>query len=323
MNTFTQAACGVLLAYGLASSPALAQSDWPTRPIIMVVPFPPGGVTDTVARPVAEAMGRALKQPVVIENRGGAGGGVGMAHVAKATPDGYTILMALPSVSIIPEADRISGRPAMYQVSQLEGIARFTADPTALTVRADSPWKNLADFVADARKREITYGSSGSYGTLHIYMEAFRSEANLRMQHIPYTGAGPAIVALMGGQIDAVAASPASVLPHVKSGRLKVLAHWGQGRLASMPDVPSLTEAGYPVEFAQWSGLFVPAGTPRPIVEKLRAAAKAAATDEKVNRVIEGAGIPMMYMDTPEFRSYWANDAQKLTRAIQKIGKVD
>lgn len=323
MNTFMQAACGVLLAHGVAVSPAIAQSDWPGRPIIMVVPFPPGGVNDTVARPVAEAMGRVLKQPVVVENRGGAGGGVGMAHAAKATPDGYTILMALPSVSIIPEADRISGRPAMYQVDQLEGVARFTADPTVLTVRADSPWKNLADFVADTRKREISYGSSGTYGTLHIYMEAFRAEAGLRMQHVPYTGAGPALIALMGGQIEAVAASPASVLPHVKSGRLKVLAHWGAGRLKSMPDVPSLTESGYPVEFAQWSGLFVPAGTPKRVVDTLRAAARAAAEDEKVNRVIEGAGLPMMYLDTPEFQKYWAADALKLTQAIQKIGKVE
>jgi len=328
MHNTLHAACAALLAYGISASPAAwaqsaADSNWPTRPITMVVPFPPGGVNDTVARPVAEAMSRALKQPVIVENRGGAGGGVGIAHAAKSTPDGYTILMALPSISIIPEADKLSGRPPMYQVNQVTPVARFTADPTVLAVRADAPWKNLADFVADAKKREISYGSSGTYGTLHIFMEAFRSQADLKMQHVPYTGAGPALIGLMGGQVDAMAVSPASVSPHVKSGRVKILAHWGEGRLQSMPDVPSLTESGYPVEFAQWSGLFVPTGTPPAVIEKLRVAAKAAAEDDKVNKVIEGAGIPVMYLDTAEFKKYWAADAEKLTRAVQKVGKVD
>lgn len=324
MRNTLHAACAALLAYGMSAAPAAwAQADWPSKPITMVVPFPPGGVNDTVARPVAEAMSRALKQPVIVENRGGAGGGVGIAHAAKSAPDGYTILMALPSISIIPEADKLSGRPPMYQVNQLSPVARFTADPTVLAVRSDAPWKNLADFVADAKKREISYGSSGTYGTLHIFMEAFRAQADLKMQHVPYTGAGPALIGLMGGQVDAMAVSPASVSPHVKSGRVKILAHWGEGRLQSMPEVPSLMESGYPIEFAQWSGLFVPTGTPPAVIEKLRVAAKTAAEDAKVNKVIEGAGIPVMYLDTAEFKKYWEADAEKLIRAVQKVGKVD
>ncbi len=320
MKKLLKVSLGALL---LCGSTAMAQSDWPNRPVVMVVPFPPGGVVDTVARPVAEAMGRYLKQTVVVENKGGAGGGLGMAHVARATPDGYTILMALPSISIIPQADKIVGRSPMYQLSSLTPIARFTADPTVLAVRADSPWKTLDQFVAHARQKEVSFGSSGIYGTLHVFMEAFRAEADLKMLHIPYTGAGPSIAGLLGGQIDSMAVSPASVMQHVKSGRLRVLAHWGDEPLQVMPELTSLNDAGYAVQFAQWTGMFVPTGTPSAAIEKLRLAAKAAATDPKVRETIEKAGVPVKYLDTPEFRKYWEKDAAKLTLTVEKIGKVE
>ncbi|MGI8895473.1 MAG: Bug family tripartite tricarboxylate transporter substrate binding protein, partial [Casimicrobiaceae bacterium] len=137
-----------------------AQDAYPSKAITMVVPFPPGGVADIVARPAAEAMSRVLKVPVVIENRAGAGGGIGMGHVAKAKPDGYTVLLALSSISIIPEADKVTERTPMYQLNQFVPIARFTADPTVLAVRADSPWNSVQEFVADAKKRSgaITFG---------------------------------------------------------------------------------------------------------------------------------------------------------------------
>ena len=140
-------------------------------------------------------MGRALGAPVVIENKAGAGGGIGMGYVAKAKPDGYTVLLALSSISILPEADKVTGRAPMYQFKDFVPIARFTADPTVLAVRADSPWKTLAEFVADARKRPgaITYGSSGNYGTMHVPMEMFDASAGIKMLHVPFTGAGPAV----------------------------------------------------------------------------------------------------------------------------------
>jgi len=143
---------------------AFAQSDYPAKQVTMVVPFPPGGVADITARPLADAMGRILKQPVIVENKAGAGGGVGMQYVARAKPDGYTILLALSSISIIPEADKVLGRQPMYQLNQLVPIARFTADPTVLAVRADSPYKSVKDLL-DAAKKEpgtIPYGSSGN-----------------------------------------------------------------------------------------------------------------------------------------------------------------
>jgi len=313
----------VACALALATVPALAQ--FPDRPVTMIVPFPPGGVADTVGRPIAEAMGAALKQPVVIENKAGAGGGIGMAHVAKAKPDGYTILMALSSLVVLPEADKILGRAPAFQVKDLVPIARITADPTVLAVRADSPWKTYAEFIAYAKANpgKLNFGSSGNYGTMHIPMAMLMNATDTKMTHVPYTGAGPAIVGLLGGQVDAISTGPASILQHVQAGKVRVLAHWGEARLAVLPDVPTLKEVGAPIDYAQWSGVFAPAGTPEPVLAKLREAARAAANDPKVKDVLGKAGSPILYQDQPDFQRYVDADARKMTEVVQKIGKVE
>ncbi len=304
---------------------ALAQTAWPARSITMVVPFPPGGLADLVARPVAEAMARDLGQPVVIENRAGAGGGIGMAYTAKAKPDGHTVVLALSSLTVIPEADVVLGRSQMYALGDLRPIARFTADPTVLAVRADAPWKSFSDFVEDAKKRPtaINYGSSGNYGTMHVPMEILAQSAGIKMTHVPFTGAAPAVVALLGGQIDAISTGPATVLQHIKAGKLRVLAHWGNGRLASMPEVPSIKDSGLNVEYAQWSGLFIPSATPEPIAQRLRAAAKFAAADAKVNEVIQGAGSPVLFQDSADFEKYVQLDAKRMVDVVKRIGKLN
>ena len=318
---FTLTAALLLTLGGFAA----AQATWPTRPITMIVPFPPGGLADLVARPVAEAMARELGQPVIIENKAGAGGGIGMALVSKAPADGYTVLMALSSLTVIPEADVVLGRAQMFALNSLRPIARFTADPTVLAVRTDAPWKTVKDFVEDAKKRPgaINYGSSGNYGTMHVPMEILSQNASIRMTHVPFTGAGPAVVALLGGQIDAVSSGPATVLQHVKAGKLRVLAHWGNGHLDALPDVPALKTAGYNAEYAQWSGLFVPAATPEPVVQRLRAAARSAAMDAKVKEIILNAGSPILYQDAPDFEKYVQADARRMAEVVKKIGKVE
>ena len=318
--------CSVGALAGLmAPSLAAAQAAYPERPITMIVPFPPGGVADTVARPVAEALGRELKQPVLVENKAGAGGALGMAVAARAAADGYTVLLSLSSISILPEADRILGRKPAYQLSQFKPIARFTADPTVFVVRADARWKTLAEFIADARAHPgiYNYGSSGNYGTMHVPMEMLKASAGFRMTHIPYTGAGPAVVALLGGQVDAIASGPSTVAQQIQAGRLRALAHWGEQPLASLPDVPSLKQLGYPVRFAQWSALFVPAATPDDIVRRLRAAAAKVAADANVRQVIAKAGSPIEYLDAPAFQTYWDTDAAEMTKAVRAVGKVE
>ena len=213
----------------------------------------------------------------------------------------------------------------MYSFNALRPIARFTADPTVLAVRAEAPWKTVKDFVEDAKKRPgaINYGSSGNYGTMHVPMEILSQNAGVKMTHVPFTGAGPAVIALLGGQIDAVSSGPATVLQHVKAGKLRVLGHWGNGRLESMPDVPALKDAGYNAEYAQWSGLFIPAGTPEAIAQRLRAAARAAANDAKVKEIILKAGSPVLYQDTPDFEKYVAGDVKRMADVVKKIGKVE
>ena len=316
-----------LLAALLLSSAfsAIAQGSWPTRSITMIVPFPPGGLADLVARPVAEAMSRELGQPVVIENKAGAGGGIGMSLAAKSKPDGYTMVMALSSLTVLPEADVVLGRTPMFGLNDLRPVARYTADPTVLAVRAESPWKSVQEFVDDAKKRPgaINYGSSGNYGTMHVPMEILAQVSGSKLTHIPFTGAGPAVVALLGGQIDAVSTGPATVLQHVKAGKLRVLGHWGNGKLASMPEVPSLKDAGFNAEYAQWSGLFIPSATPEPVAQRIRAAARAAAQDAKVREVILGAGSPVQFQDSPDFEKYVQADAKRMVDVVKKIGKVE
>ena len=308
----------------VVATAAYAQ-EWPERPITMIVPFPPGGVADTVARPVAEALSRELKQSVVVENRAGAGGALGIGVASRAAPDGYTVLMSLSSISILPEADKILDRKPAYQLAQFKPIARFTADPTVLVVRADAPWKTFAEFLADVRAHpgKYNYGSSGNYGTMHVPMEMLKAEAGFRMTHIPYTGAGPAVVALLASQVDAIASGPSTVVQQIQAGKLRALAHWGDHPLVGLPDVPSLKQLGHPVQFAQWSALFVPAATPDDIVKKLRAAAAKAAADPTVRQVIAKAGSPVEYLDAPEFQAYWDADAAQMTKAVRAVGKVE
>jgi tripartite-type tricarboxylate transporter receptor subunit TctC len=309
----------------LAATSTFAQGSWPDKPITMIVPFPPGGVADTVARPVAEALGKELKTTVIVENRAGAGGATGIAAAGRAAPDGYTVLLSLSSISILPEADTLLGRKPAFPLNQFKPIARFTADPTVLVVRAEAPWKTLAEFVADAKAKPATYnyGSSGNYGTMHVPMEMLKSGAGFRMTHIPYTGAGPALLALLGGQVDAVASGPSTVVQQIKAGKLRALAHWGDKPLASLPDVPSLKQAGYGATFAQWSALFVPTGTPDDVVQKLRAASAKVARDPTVVGIINRAGSPIEYLDAPEFQAYWDSDAKLMVDAVRRIGKVE
>ncbi len=314
----------VLASLVLLPALAIAQGVFPTRTITMIVPFPPGGLADLVARPVAEAMSRELGQPVVIENKAGAGGGIGMGFAAKSKADGYTVLLALSSLTVIPEADGLLGRAPLFALADLRPIARFTADPTVLAVRAESPWKTAKEFIDDAAKRPsaINYGSSGNYGTMHVPMEILAQAAGVKLTHIPFTGAAPAVVALLGGQIDAVSSGPATVLQHVKAGKLRVLAHWGNTRLAAMPEVPSLKEAGWNAEYAQWSGLFIPSGTPEPMAQRLRTAASFAAQDAKVKEVIQNAGSPVMFQDAAEFEKYVQQDAKVMVDVVKRIGRL-
>ncbi|HWA37135.1 MAG TPA: tripartite tricarboxylate transporter substrate binding protein, partial [Burkholderiales bacterium] len=253
------------------------------------------------------------------------GGAVGMASVAKAPGDGYTILMALSSISIFPVSDRINGKTPSYELKDFTPIALVTADPTVLVVAADSPWKTLEEFVATAKAHpnKMNYSSSGVYGTLHVAMEIFANAAGIKMFHVPYQGGGPAVTALLGGQVHALASGPAAAIGQIRGGKMRALASWSTERLKLLPDIPTFKEKGYDAEFYIWSGVFVPASTPAPIVTRLRAAVRDAANSPEFKGAMEKVSTPVNYLDAPEFQKYWERDAKRLEVALQKIGKVD
>jgi tripartite-type tricarboxylate transporter receptor subunit TctC len=318
----------VLLALGLlgAAGPAAADEPYPTRPVSIVVPFPPGGIADVTARPLAAALERRFKQPVVVTNRAGAAGAVGMQSVAVAKPDGYTLLLGLVSISIIPEVDRLFGRPPVFTREQFVGIARLNADPPLLVVNAGLPWKSARELLDDAGKRpgEITYSSSGIYGASHVPMEMLLHAAGgLKMRHLPTTGGAPATTAVLGRHAALWASPPALAIPHVKAGKMRPLATWGAARLAAFPDVPTLKELGYDVEYYLWAGLFAPRGTPAGAVKALRDATRQAVADPELKAAMDKVQTPIAYQDADEFKAWWDHDARLLADVIKRIGRVE
>ena len=315
-----------ILALWLQAAPLIAQEAWPAaRPISMVVAFPPGGVADLTARPMAVALEKILKQKVLVENKPGAGGAVGNALVAKARADGYTLLMALSSVTILPEAERVNGRAPGYTLDQLVPVALISADPTVLVVRAESPYRTVKEFVDAARANpgRINYASSGYYSALHTPMEMLSIATGTKLFHIPYQGGGPAVTAILGGQVEALASGPGPVLQHIKAGKLRALASWGEKRHPALPEVPTLKESGIDSEFYIWAGVLVPAGTPETVIRQLRDAVRQAVADPQFRQVMEGAGQPIQYLDQAEFRVFFDRDAKKMAEVVRQIGRVD
>ena len=326
--TFRKMLCPAVasLAAALAAAPAPGQDAYPTaKPITMVVAFPPGGVADLTARPTAIALEGILKQRVIVENKSGAGGGIGNAFVAKARPDGYTLLMALSSVTILPEADKVNGRAPSYELNQLRPIALISADPTFLVVRSESPYKSAKDLIAAAKSNsgKINYSSSGYYGALHTPMAMFTLAAGINLFHIPYQGGGPAVTALLGGQVEALASGPGPVVPHIKAGKLRALATWGAKSHPVLPDIPTLKELGIDAEFYIWAGLLAPAATPEPASSQLRDAVKQSVIDPQFKRSMESAGQPIHYLDAPEFKTFLDKDAKKMAEVVKAIGRVE
>src|SRR5215470_2527647 len=321
----TRGVCVALLLLVMTSGGAQAQDAYPTRPISMVVAFPPGGVADNTARPVGAALERILKQPVAIINKAGAAGAVGNQTVATSKPDGYTLLMALVSISVLPEVDKLFGRPPNYTRDQFTGIARINADPSMLVVRADTPWKTLKDFVEDAKKRpgEIVFSSSGLYGAAHVPMEMFMQASGVKLRHLPTTGGGPMMNAILGGHSQAVMTPVSLAVAHVKAGKLRLLAHTGTAPVAAYPEVPSFKSLGYDVEYTAWAGLVAPRNTPPAVIKVLRDAVRQAVKEPEVVNSHAKLETPIAYMDADEFNAWWAKDAARLAEVVKKIGKVE
>ena len=316
------AACvGALTA--LATS-AFAQTP-STAPVTLVVPLAPGGIADVTARPLAIPLARELGSTVVIENRVGAGGAVGTGYVARQKPDGHTLLMALSSFVIAPEADRVVGRAPSYSLDQFTPIALVSADPTVLVVRADSPWKTVEDLLKDAKAKPgtIPFSSSGIYGTTHVAMEMLWQAAGVKLLHVPYNGGGPSLNAILTGEVQVNAQAPGLVAAHVKSGALRVLGTWGGERLAAMPEVPTFKERGFDVEFYIWSGLFAPAGLPPAQLDRLRSAARKSIADPVFTKAMAAMNTPIRHMEGAALDRYIQEERVRLGKVVKGMGKLE
>jgi tripartite-type tricarboxylate transporter receptor subunit TctC len=305
-------------------APALAQ-DYPVRPVTFINPFPPGGAADVVARPLAAVLEPMIKQPVVIETKAGAAGAVGAQFAANAKPDGYTLLTHITSISGFAEVDKLFGRAPKFTRADFIPIARFIADPMIIVVNDQQPYKTLKEFVDDAKARPnaIVMSSSGLYGALHLPMALFNKAAGITLRHLPTAGGGPAITAALGNNSQVLCSSIAAASAQVKAGKLKPLASFGATRAPLMPDVPTLKELGYDLEFYLWVGLFAPKGTPENIIAFWRGAAKKAAANEAFAKAMANIGQEVAYQDQPEFKAFWDADAARVESAVHSIGKVE
>jgi tripartite-type tricarboxylate transporter receptor subunit TctC len=308
----------------MACGVAQAQDVFPSRTITMIVPFPPGGVADVTGRPTAAALEKVLKQPVAVTNRPGAGGAVGNAAVANAKPDGYTVLMALSSITVIPEADKLFNRKPAYTLEQFAPVALVSADPVILVVHPSLPVKTVKEVIALARKQpgELSYSSSGVYGALHMPMEMFLHAAKLKMRHVPTTGGGPAITQLLGGHVTMTAGGPAAITSHVKAGKLRPIVTWGAERHPNYKEVPTFKEQGMDIVYYIWAGMFVPVATPEPAVKVLRDAMRQAVADPDFKSQMAKVNSPVSYLDAPDFAKYVDADAKRLAAVVKVVGKV-
>lgn len=319
--TRRRAALLLALAAPILAAPALAD-DYPSRSIRLIVPYAPGGGADSVARIVAKRVSESIGQPIVIENRGGAGSIVGTDMVAKAASDGYTLLLG--------QSGPISINPAVYKTLPYDPVKDFapitmtTAYPYILVVNSELPAKTLQEFVALAKSKPgaMNYGSTGVGAANHLVAELFNSKAGLQMAHIPYRGTALAVGDLLGGQLSVVFGDPISVLPHIRSGKLRALAVTSLERSPVAPEVPTVAESGYPgFEALAWHGILAPAKTPPEIVKKLNAEIVKALADPETNKLLTNQAMQTVG-NTPEAFAAFIQKDIATWKAVAAAAKV-
>jgi len=293
---------------------ALAQA-YPAKPVRIVVPFPPGGTTDLVARMVQPKFAEFLGQPVLIENKGGAGGSIGAAEVARSAPDGYTLLMVFDTHAVNHHLFKAAPDP----FKTLEHISLMATSPSTLVAGTSFAPSNLREIVARAKADpgKVTYGSVGSGSSNHLGALLLEQAAGIRMTHVPYKGGAPLVQAMLGNQVDIAFVSTPLILPHIKSGKVKGIAVGGRNRMAQLPDVPTLAETFPGFELVSWFGILAPAGTPRDAVTRVhREITRALAVPEVNQRLVEG-GFEVVGSTPDEFLKFVRGESDKLGKVIR------
>jgi len=307
-----------LLAFA-AATPALA-ADFPDRPITWVVPYPPGGTTDVVARNIADAVSQAMDASIVVENKAGAGGQIAMAYVARAKPDGYTLLVSDASVATAPSLYKTM---QVDPLKDLQAVSLFVTVPHVLVVTPSLPVHSLADLIALTKKEagKINFGSGGVGSPLHLAGEALRMETGLQWTHVPYKGASPAILAAITGEVQVATPSLPSALPQIRAGKLRALAVTSKNRVAVLPDVPSVAELGYEkATVFGWVGLHAPAGTPGDAIGKLEQAAAAAMKKPELVERLQALGADIMVESGADYGKLVADEAVRWKKVVDAAG---
>jgi len=307
---------GSLGAATLAASTRVLAAAYPERPITFICPWPAGGTADATMRALCGAAARVLGQTIVVENKAGASGMLGLKAMASARPDGYTIGQIPISVTRFSQLGTVQIDP----LKELTYLARTSGQTFGIAVRAEAPWKTLKEFVAAAKAApgKLTYGSAGIGGATHVGMEEFALVAGAQFNHIPYKGGAPALQDLLGGQIDALADS-SSWAPHVKAGKLRLLATWGEKRTVDFPDVPTLREQGFDVVVDAPNGVGAPKGIDAAIEARLRDAFRQAAASAEFIATCDKIDAPVMYLDGPDYEKYVLQTYRKETQLIEKL----
>jgi len=292
-------------------------ADYPSKPIELVVPASAGGGTDALARGFAEVMKKYLPQPLVVNDKPGASGVIGMTDVLNARPDGYKVGMIIAELVILPHLGL-----AKFTYEGFVPVARLNGDPSAITVRADAPWNTIEEFLAAAKAKPgaITMGNSGNGSIWHLAAVGLEDKVGVKFNHVPFQGAAPGVVSLLGGQIDAVAVSPGEVAAHLQGGKLKMLAVMADERVKAFDKVPTLKERGIDLSIGTWRGLALPKGTPAEVVNALREATAKAAKDPALRETLDKLNLGFAYLDAPEFGQAMARDHAYFKQLVAKVG---
>ncbi|MDM0028353.1 tripartite tricarboxylate transporter substrate binding protein [Variovorax sp. J31P216] len=293
-----------------------AQGTFPAKPVELVVPYAAGGGTDALARSFADASRKHMDQPMIIVNKPGASGGIGMNDVINAKPDGYRLAIIATDVLTVP----LLGI-AKLSYRDLQPIAQLNYDPAAITVRADSPLNSLQDFVkaAKASPGSVQVGNSGTGAIWHLAAAALEDKTAVKFNHVPFQGASPAVLALLGGHIDAVAVSPAEVAPHVRAGKVKILAVMADQRVKGYEQVPTAKESGVDLSIGTWRALAAPKNTPPEVMTKLRAIAQQTAAEASFKEATAKLDLGYAYLDAEAFSANLSSDNAKFKQLIEKL----
>ena len=320
MKKATVAFLILTVAVFFAGSPDAGAQGYPNRPVRMIVPFPPGGGTDILARIVAQKLGERLGQQVIVDNRPGAGTNIGMELAARAVPDGYTLLMASIGVAANPS---LYPKMPFDPVRDLAPVTLVAIAPTVLAVHPSVPARTVKQFISlvQSKPGQLNYGSYGSGSGAHLAAELFKLTTGLDIVHVPYKGGGPAITALMSGEVQMVFSSMLPVMPHLKSGRLVAIAIASAKRTAALPDLPTFRESGIDYETGTWFGVLVPTGTPKEIVAKLHGEIARIVKLPDVQERIAGEGADPIGNTPAEFQAFIKSEAAKAAKVV-KAAKI-